>query len=110
MLDADIELGMDDIGRLRPFWIRWKTVPATIDLAWPWWFTGEVDGDRRTLRTAVQAADVDAAWAEIVESFDRPPTGIELCSIEEMPDGWQPFNDRFPRHGCHRWPDELDPA
>jgi hypothetical protein len=91
------------------WWVSWwcpRDQLASFELHSPWWISGERIADgAQSICAAVQAATEDRAKALIGLSYDEPKDGdtIEWRFINEQPDDWSPFNDRFQRAHWMQW-------
>lgn len=88
------------------YWVSWYC-PAELygkfELHSPWWVSGEDAEGRYTICAAIKAGSDDGARETIYECYDDRPSSIEFRFVEERPDDWLPFNDRFPQAGWMKW-------
>jgi hypothetical protein len=73
----------------------------------PWWISGEND-DAHIICAAVRARSEDHAKLLIIMSHDVEHVewasqDINWRFVEERPDTWSPFSDRFPRAEWMKW-------
>ena len=86
--------------RENSYWVSWYATEENgpFTLNWPWWFSGyRCSDDADTTCTAVRAPSENHAKALVILAHDKPPNQIEWRFVEERPDDWSPFCDRFPR-------------
>lgn len=89
----------------RNFWASWydlDTYPQ-FDSNLPSWCTGwRMRDNARTIVCAVKAENEDAVKAIIRRAygFNR---NIEFRFIEQRPNNWEPFNERFQREDWMEW-------
>lgn len=88
------------------FWISWyATKSRTFALDWPHWTSGQRCGDDAlTICAAVIAEDADAAMEIVYAAHDKRPRGLEWRFVNERPDDWSPFCDRFLEYPQTCWP------
>jgi hypothetical protein len=93
-----------DEAPLKNFWVSWVALPeqGEFELHSPWWYTGWSETGK-SICAAVKATDADAARIMVFESYDKPPFKIDWRFVEERPDDWSPFSDRFPRAEWMKW-------
>lgn len=94
-----------DEAPLKNFWVSWFATPeqGEFEIHSPWWFSGTRLDGASTVVAAVKATDADAARIMVFESYDRPPFKLDWRFVEERPDDWSPFSDRFPRADWMKW-------
>ena len=84
------------------WWLSWISLRLGFTLHWPWWVTG-YQGERPIFVAAVQAEDEDAAKNLIYAAYDTKVSRLYWRFCNEMPDDWEPFNERFPRADWMHW-------
>lgn len=91
------------------YWLSWYTdAPVTtFEMHSPWWVSGySGDGMIDILVALVRAEDEDAAFAQVLASYDDPPAYFDRRFIEPLGDV-QPFGDmwstRWPRSQWMEW-------
>lgn len=90
---------------MKNYWISWETKPCfgAFSLHFPWWISGYgIDSDP-TICAAIQTDMNPDDFIRL--SYDRPPRDIQFRFIEERPDDWSPFSERFPKAGWMQWGD-----
>jgi len=97
----------------KKWWVRWYgcfAVLGEFTLYTPWWQSGSTmqEPERQIFVGAFWADDWDEIEEILYSCYDkRPDSGeIEISSIEECPDDWNPredLSDRFP------WADWMTP-
>lgn len=85
------------------WWVSWYSSGA-FEYHGPWWISGGEVGGRDTICAAVIAPTEEAARDVIVSAHDDPSVVLEWRFVDERPDAWSPFGDRFPRAAWMRWP------
>lgn len=71
----------------------------------PWWISGERCSDgAATVCAAVMAESAADAQSTIVKAHDSILEGIEWRFVNDKPEDWDPFCDRFPRAKWMTWP------
>lgn len=100
---------------MKNFWLSWYGTAGPFTLEWPWWISGHrIVADRLafdewceepTICAAIQAADETSAKAIVLASHDALPADLEWRFCEEQPEGWEPFNSRFPKADWMQWPE-----
>ena len=99
---------------MKRFWISWehKDEFGGYTLNAPRWRTGYRLGDglraeAETICAAVVADDEESAVGMIYAAYDDEPEEIAIRFVEEKPNDWSPFNDRFPLADWMKpyWPD-----
>lgn len=91
---------------MKSYWLSWyDTLYGKWELHSPWWVSGyRVADEARTICAAVRAPDEESAKRLIVMAHDEPrPRDLEWRFVDERPDDWSPFNDRFPRADWMKW-------
>jgi len=77
------------------FWVSWYTDEmGTWELHFPWWTSGYSD-TFYIICAAVVAENEDQVREIIYSCYDKRPDNLEFSFINERPDDWSPFNDRF---------------
>lgn len=85
------------------YWVSWYGTGVGFELNSPWWVSGErLSDDAPTICAAVVAEDEDGARAVVETAHDEPVTP-EWRFVEERPDNWTPFNNRFRRADWMVW-------
>src|SRR5262245_50150833 len=109
---------------MRRWWVSWWHNPSRdgdFELKSPWWVTGyrhvdqaRTDGSvygedvEQSICAAVLAESEDAAVAEILNAYDEyPGRAGERRFVEERPDDWSPYSDRFPKVLWMQWPEDA---
>ena len=89
---------------MKNFWVSWYCPHdlSGFELNSPWWISGyifdEDEGiDVDIICSAIKAENEHLAAMKIYESFDQRPDHINFRFIEERPDDWSPYCDRFPK-------------
>ena len=94
---------------MKRYWLSWYGTSDSFELTSPWWISGErvfADGSAElTICAAIIASGTDAAKSVVVNAHDISPTRLAWRFVEERPDDWEPFCDRFPRAEWMQWPD-----
>ena len=86
------------------WWVSWYSNGA-FEYHGPWWVSGQrLSDNAHTICAAVRADTEDAARKVITDAHDDPTTTLEWRFVEERPDDWNPFSDRFPRADWVQWP------
>lgn len=92
---------------MKRWWVSWYDQRyGKWELHSPWWVSGERSADEaKTICAAVIAPDEDGAKRLIIMAHDEPrPRDLEWRFVEERPEHWHPFCDRFERADWMRWP------
>ncbi len=95
------------------YWCRFYLFTAELpsfEYHGPWWITGTTDssfGEQSVVCAAVVADSEDAARTVLRKCFDPGHGLIEWSFVEQRPDDWEPFTDRFPRRDWMKWPFPL---
>lgn len=81
---------------MRIYWLSWqhREKLGSYELHWPWWVSGHGDG-YNCLCAAIVARDEDAVREVVYDCYDARPDHIEFRFIEERPDDFVPYSDRF---------------
>ena len=90
----------------RRWWVSWYGSETPFTLHSPWWVSGWALGATRdvpTICAAVIAPDEAGAKRAIVAAHDRA-VRLKWRFVNQQPDDWQPFCDRFQRRKWMRWP------
>jgi hypothetical protein len=85
---------------LKNYWISWwaRALDGAFELHFPWWVSGEkIDEDSSSICAAVKANSEKEVREMIYICYDTRPEDLEWRFIEERPDDWSPFCDRFPK-------------
>lgn len=101
----------------KKWWVSWFWPPdlGSFTLYWPWWISGSrvtldkndrIKEEEHTICAAIQAESEEAAMGIVIACFDEKPKAMEWRFVEEKPDDWSPFCDRFPRADWMLWPEE----
>ena len=88
------------------YWISWyhRKEYGAFTLHSAWWVTGEsVDDSYVTICAGIKADDETHAKSIIQDCFDTPTSSIKFRFVEERPDDWTPFNDRFKKKDWMKW-------
>jgi len=96
---------------MRNFWISWEHRSDYGDfvLPSPWWVSGGgndgLENQFDSICAAVRAEDEDDAKRIIIKSFDSVPPmdNFKWRFVDEKPENWSPFSDRFPRDQWMSW-------
>lgn len=94
---------------MKNFWVSWwqNRELGPFELHSPWWVSGSRGLGPSTfdesIVAAVKAEDEAAARQVVVDSYDKSPDEIEFRFVEERPNDWEPFSDRFPRAEWMKW-------
>lgn len=93
---------------MKSFWLSfWAAYSlGEFEIHSPWWISGERfgdAGDESAVCVACRAEDEEAAMEFIYQSFDNRPAEIEFRFVEERPDDWSPFGDRFRKRDWMQW-------
>jgi hypothetical protein len=82
---------------MRIYWLSWQHSKklGSYELHWPWWVSGCDDGGYHSLCAAIIARDEDAVREVVYDCYDARPQHIEFRFIEERPDHFVPYSDRF---------------
>lgn len=96
---------------MKRFWVSWyDTCGGKYELHSPWWRSGfrmgGADGETEepTVCAAIEATDEDAAKAAVIAAHDEPrPDDLEWRFVEERPDDWSPYCDRFRAAPWMKW-------
>lgn len=98
---------------MKRWWVSWHG-EAPFTLRWPWWISGfgltvnrfafDEERERLSFCAAVIAPDRQAAADIIVAAHDTAPRDLEWRFLEERPDDWSPFSERFPKANWMKWP------
>ena len=94
---------------MKNFWVSWnqRKEYSEFTLDTPWWVSGwSIDDSYSTICAAVRAESEDRAKELVLSAFDQRPIEdrFEWRFVEERPEDWQPFGDRFPRADWMKWP------
>ena len=88
------------------WWLSWYS-PAPLEafeLHSPWWVSGWTgDGETPILVAAVRADSPESAWSAVCAAYDDPPDAVEQRFCDLMPEGTNPFSDRFPMASWMAW-------
>lgn len=82
------------------YWLSWyHPTDLHFSLSAPHWTTGYTPDNQATVCSAVQALSPYQAKEIIANAYQpfRSAQAIIWRFCESKPDGWQPFNDRFPK-------------
>lgn len=81
---------------MRIYWLSWEfgNESGGYELHWPWWVSGYGDG-YKTICAAIFARDAEAAKEVVYDCYDDRPDHIVFRFIEERPDDFVPYCDRF---------------
>jgi hypothetical protein len=81
---------------MRIYWLSWQSSYdfSDFELHWPWWVSGVGDG-HKCICSAIFAKDEDAVRQVVYDCYDARPDHIEFRFIEERPDDFSPYCDRF---------------
>lgn len=91
-------------GHKKRWWVSWyQPVGSDLELRSPWWCSGSRADGAQTICAAVEATNASEAMA-IVRSAQNDDITIEWRFVEERPDDWEPFCDRFQRADWMEWP------
>lgn len=80
------------------YWLSWyhRQDYPSFELAWPWWVTGQRLSDGAdTICAAIRADSESDALMAVRAAYDTDPGVLQVRFIEERPDGWTPYGDRF---------------
>lgn len=97
---------------MKNYWVSWYCPPNVMgkfELHSPWWVSGfRMSDDAETVCAAIQAVSEDQARLKIVMSHDADfvkwaSEGIEWRFVNERPDDWTPYGDRFPSDDWMVW-------
>jgi hypothetical protein len=82
---------------MRIYWLSWENRNefSNYELHWPWWLSGSCDGFN-TICAAVVGRDEDTVREVVYDCYDARPDHIRFRFIEERPDDFVPYTDRFP--------------
>lgn len=88
---------------MKKYWISWeaKAEYGSFTLNSPWWISGYGVDSHPTICAAIKTHMNPDAFIRL--SYDKPPHGIQFRFIEEKPDDWSPFSDRFEKADWMRW-------
>jgi hypothetical protein len=92
------------------YWVRFYEPKQTLnefEYHGPWWVSGITDGvqgECAIICAAVAAPNEDVARAVIRNAFDSKRDPAEWSFVEERPEGWVPFGQRFPKARWMQWP------
>lgn len=97
---------------MKSYWISWYHKPELggFELTAPWWRSGarlvasRFAFDEPTICAAVRADHPEGARDRILTAYDVRPDDLEWRFVEERPDDWSPFSDRFPKAAWMEWP------
>ncbi len=81
---------------MRIYWLSWENRNefSNYELHWPWWISGSGDGFN-TICAAIVGRDEDAVREVVHDCYDARPDHIKFRFIEERPDDFVPYSDRF---------------
>lgn len=100
---------------VKPFWLSWtaKNEHGAWTIHSPWWISGyeifstsaRYYNEDPIVCAAVMADRLTSAKEYIRLCHDNPPPMDEIAwrFIEEKPQGWSPFSDRFPKADWMKW-------
>jgi len=89
---------------MKNYWVSWRCKiddMGKFELNWPWWISGEGDDYYNTC-TAIKASSEEKAIRIIEMSYDMA-VSLDMRFIEEKPEGWSPFSDRFSKADWMNW-------
>lgn len=94
---------------MKNFWISWnhRESYGAFALEMPWWISGRAfDDSYETVCAAVRAENEDEAKEIVLGAYDKRPSMRHFVwrFVNERPEDWQPFCDRFPRGDWMKWP------
>lgn len=99
---------------MKNYWVSWLCPTdrvTTFELEWPWWKGPTRLLGEEAVCAAIKAESKDDAKRIVIESYDKPqPKKLEWRFVDEKPDDWSPFSDRFPRDDLMVWPDGTPDA
>ncbi len=88
---------------MKRWWVSfWTSDISEFEYNGPWWISGYDSNDRRSVCAAVVAANENEA-REIIKkaNVDEPE---EWRFVDERPDDWSPFSERFAKRDWMQWP------
>ena len=91
------------------YWVSWYDLHyGKWELHSPWWVSGErLHDGAQTICAAIRAPSPDAAMIMIEQAHDEPrPLPLEFRFVDERPDDWSPFCDRFQRAAWMKWTED----
>lgn len=92
---------------MKSYWVSWFHTPETLggfELHSPWWVSGlRCSDDADTVVAAIHADHEEGARDRVLRSYDVRPDDVEWRFVEERPDSWSPFCDRFPQADWMQW-------
>lgn len=83
---------------MKTFWVSWWHTDAysAFEIHAPWWESGFRGADSASsLCAAIRAPSEAEAQALVIQSYDTAPVDLEFRFVEERPDDWSPYTDRF---------------
>lgn len=99
---------------MKNFWVSWYSSDTPWTLHSPWWISGtrhvanrlafDEGWDQPIICAAIRANDKQHAADLIADAHDTRPTDLEWRFLDERPNEWMPFSERFPRAAWMEWP------
>lgn len=90
---------------MKPFWLSWVHKGGDFTLSTPWWVTGYDPAMNPTICAAIVAGSEAEARMKVHDAYT--PAGKSCLPsfrfVEERPQGWAPFCDRFPQAPWMEW-------
>jgi len=90
------------------YWLSWwhsNQYMGAFELHWPWWISGQGNGDRQSICAAIRADSAIDAEMIVHTSYDNEPLVLHVRFCDEQPPSWSPFCERFPRAEWMQWPE-----
>lgn len=91
---------------MKKFWVSWFNPEdlGVFELHSPWWTSGyRGSDDAATICAAIRADHIEGAKDRVLRSYDVIPDDVEWRFVEERPDDWTPFSDRFQKADWMQW-------
>ena len=88
---------------MKKFWVSWIGDNGVFELHSPWWVSGYSD-DKTVFCAAIQAENQVHAEMLVLGAHDEPKVTLAWRFVEEKPDDWSPFNERFRKADWMVWP------
>lgn len=93
--------------KAKRWWVSWWSGKddGSFTLHSPWWISGERgEDDKQSFCAALIASTPEEAMGAVTDSYDRPHD-LEWRFVNERPDDWSPFCDRFKPRKWMQWPE-----
>lgn len=93
--------------QLKKWWVSWwfdHVKHGPFELHSPWWVSGERMSDSAlSICAAMIGSDEEYIKKRVAEAYDVLPEDLEFRFIEQRPDDWLPYSERFPRADWMKW-------